>query len=274
MLIGCPDADGDGLNDAWEIGGGIDFNNDGAIDATNDLLLPGADPNMPNIYVKYDYFVEAGSGTACTTNANCTVAGEVCDTGSARCVKHTHAPSAAAMNTVRSAFSNHGVILTYFNNPVVGGTADAVTEHIDPSLNHTDSIVSYATGAELAALPECAGPGGVSFYDLKSAHFSSRMAPAYHYAVFSHYVMCDESQYVGVSCLDDSECQAINPGLTCDNFRCSDASHCAACPNVKGQPPQSGFSGLAENAGQFGAQGGPRSKGGGRSAWARHRGSH
>src|SRR5262245_42280879 len=30
---GCPDADGDGLNDAWEIAGGIDLNNDGVIDA-------------------------------------------------------------------------------------------------------------------------------------------------------------------------------------------------------------------------------------------------
>src|SRR6266481_6051185 len=172
---GCPDSDGDGLSDAWEIAGGIDFNNDGIIDATHDLLLPGADPNEPNIYVKYDYFVEAGSGTACTTNANCTVPGEVCDTGSAKCVKHTHAPSAAALNTVRTAFSNHGLILTFFNDPIVGGTADALTEHIDPLLNHTDSIVTFASAASLLALPECAGPGGISFYDIKSAHFPSRL---------------------------------------------------------------------------------------------------
>ena len=146
---GCADADGDGLNDVWEIAGGIDFNNDGAIDVTDDLLLPAADPNRPNIYVKYDYFVEAGSGTACATNADCSVAGEMCDTGSAKCVKHSHAPSAAAMETVRSAFTAHGVILTYFNDSLVGGSADAVTEHVRSLRNHTDSIVSYATGAEL-----------------------------------------------------------------------------------------------------------------------------
>src|SRR5439155_18120923 len=70
---------------------------------------------------------------------------------------------------------------------------------------------------------------------------------AYHYAVFSHYTMCDESQYVGVACLDDATCQAIDPTLTCDNFRCSNASHCAACPLVKGQPLQSGMAGWAEN---------------------------
>jgi len=244
---GCPDADGDGLNDAWEIAGGIDLNNDGRIDPADDLLLPGADPNKPNIYVKYDYFVEAGSGTGCTTNANCTIPGEVCDTGSATCVKHTHAPSAAALNTVRTAFSNHGVILTFYNDPLVGGTADALTEHIDPLLNHTDSIVSFETGAQLAASPECAGPGGVSFYDIKSAHFPSRLAPVYHYAVFSHYSMCDESQYVGVSCVDDPDCQAIDPSWTCDNGRCSGASHCAACFAVKGTPPRSGASGVAEN---------------------------
>jgi hypothetical protein len=29
---GCPDSDGDGLNDAWEIAGGIDLNNDGVVD--------------------------------------------------------------------------------------------------------------------------------------------------------------------------------------------------------------------------------------------------
>ena len=244
---GCPDSDGDGLNDAWEIAGGVDFNNDGVIDATHDLRLAGADPNRPNIYVKYDYFVEAGSGTPCTANANCIIAGEVCDTGSATCVKHTHAPSAAALNTVRTAFSNHGVILTYFNDPIVGGTPDALTEHIDPLLNHTDSIVSFETGAQLAASPECAGPGGVSFYDIKAAHLPARLAPVYHYAVFSHYSICDESEYVGVSCIDDTDCQAINPGWTCDNLRCSGASHCSACLTIKGTSPQWGNSGVAEN---------------------------
>jgi hypothetical protein len=67
----CPDADGDGLNDAWEIAGGIDLNGDGKIDAQHDLLLPGADPNRPDIYVHYDWMGYGDLETACTTALDC-----------------------------------------------------------------------------------------------------------------------------------------------------------------------------------------------------------
>ena len=53
-LSGCADSDGDGLNDAWEKGRGIDYNNDGLINA-NDLRLPDSDPIKPDIYVQYDW---------------------------------------------------------------------------------------------------------------------------------------------------------------------------------------------------------------------------
>jgi len=36
----CPNASGDGLNDAWKIAGGIDLNGDGKIDAQHDFLFP------------------------------------------------------------------------------------------------------------------------------------------------------------------------------------------------------------------------------------------
>jgi hypothetical protein len=50
---GCADSDGDGLNDAWEKAGGIDINGDGLItDSIHDVLLPGADPNKPDVYLK------------------------------------------------------------------------------------------------------------------------------------------------------------------------------------------------------------------------------
>jgi len=71
----CPDADGDGLNDAWEIAGGIDLNGDGKIDAQHDLLLPGADPNRPDIYVHYDWMGSGDLDTPCVTALDCANSG-------------------------------------------------------------------------------------------------------------------------------------------------------------------------------------------------------
>src|SRR5262249_57129405 len=68
---GCPDTDGDGLNDAWEIAGGIDLNNDGLVDAVNDLVLAGADPTTPDIYVHYDWMDYGALDTQCTTAGDC-----------------------------------------------------------------------------------------------------------------------------------------------------------------------------------------------------------
>jgi hypothetical protein len=67
----CADADGDGLNDAWEIAGGVDLNGDGKIDAQHDLLLPGADANKPDIYVHYDWMGSGDLETACGAPADC-----------------------------------------------------------------------------------------------------------------------------------------------------------------------------------------------------------
>jgi hypothetical protein len=61
---GCPDSDGDGLNDAWEIADGIDFDNDGLAD----FRFPHAD---------FTGVVQSGSGTGMLlpgrTNPNNTV---------------------------------------------------------------------------------------------------------------------------------------------------------------------------------------------------------
>jgi len=60
----CADTDLDGLNDAWERAGGVDLNGDGRItDSYHDVLLPGADPNRPDIYLKYDYMVAPRTAT-------------------------------------------------------------------------------------------------------------------------------------------------------------------------------------------------------------------
>jgi hypothetical protein len=70
----CPDTDGDGLLDAWEIAGGIDFNGDGMItDSQHDLLLPGADTNKPDVYVKYDWMDYGPMETACNVDSDCSI---------------------------------------------------------------------------------------------------------------------------------------------------------------------------------------------------------
>ena len=72
---GCADSDGDGLNDAWEIAGGIDYNGDGKIDAQHDLLLLGADPTKPDIFVRYDWMDLGLSDAGCISDAQCPVLG-------------------------------------------------------------------------------------------------------------------------------------------------------------------------------------------------------
>jgi len=72
---GCADSEGDGLNDAWEIAGGVDLNGDGKIDAQHDLLLPGADPHKPDIYVKYDWMDYGLSDAGCTADSQCPALG-------------------------------------------------------------------------------------------------------------------------------------------------------------------------------------------------------
>jgi len=69
----CTDADGDGLNDAWEIAGGVDLNGDGLItDSSHDLLLTGADPHKPDLFVQYDWMDYGPPGNACSADTDCT----------------------------------------------------------------------------------------------------------------------------------------------------------------------------------------------------------
>lgn len=50
----CPDADSDGLCDAWERAGYIDVNGNDRRDEVGDVALPGADPLRLDIYVELD----------------------------------------------------------------------------------------------------------------------------------------------------------------------------------------------------------------------------
>ena len=101
---GCADSDGDGLNDAWEIAGGIDMNGDGRIDDQYDVMLPGADPNKPDVYVKYDYLVAP---------------------------THTHKPPPAAIQQVVQAYEAHGIALHI--DPVHDAIPEVQVTTLDPA---------------------------------------------------------------------------------------------------------------------------------------------
>ncbi|HTY43479.1 MAG TPA: choice-of-anchor D domain-containing protein, partial [Thermoanaerobaculia bacterium] len=204
----CPDSDGDGLNDAWEAAGGIDFNGDGKVDSSYDLPLPGADPAKPDVYVQVDYMDYGLNDYGCDSDVDCTNlgvdhAGDTCTGPPAgpsaktcvhacaadpdctslgpshvgdRCIdslcQHTHDPDvvgAGALDAVVAAFAAHGINL-----------------HIDPE-HHA---VPHSTVVVLADAPGPLGGYSVFFYNVKAAYFDPRRALAYHYALFSHYNTC------------------------------------------------------------------------------------
>jgi hypothetical protein len=169
-----PDTDGDGLSDAWEAQGYVDNNCNGVNDGPSvDLPLPNANPNVPNIYVEYDYMEMPGAGTTCATDSDCAaVAGEECVSG---ICTHTHAPKASGIQLVIDAFARKGIVLT------VDSAHDKLTEH---------AVISYGQADSRTLDPTCVGPDAVNFFDVKDAHFDPRRRGIYHYAVFGHYAQC------------------------------------------------------------------------------------
>src|SRR5262249_8642438 len=150
------DSDGDGLSDAWETAGCVDMNCNGSCGDPVDIPLAGADPHVPDIYVRYDYMV------ATVTNAVGTP-------------PHSHQPPAAALEQVRQAFAAQGIALHWV---APGGP---ITEH------------QVATRDSAPTL-SCAGSDFVTVHDLRAAAFAvdasalgpSLRHPAYHYLVFAH----------------------------------------------------------------------------------------
>jgi hypothetical protein len=156
------DADNDGLSNPWESAGtdpytgqpgvpGIDINCNGVISgADNDLIWhePPAGDATKDVYLEIDYMAPASG-----------------ETGS-------HAPPAAALDQVVSAFSDAGIAL-----------------HIDPNhqaLPHAARIYIPST----SALDSCATPGAVSLYDSmykgNPGVFDPRRRLGYHYMIFAH----------------------------------------------------------------------------------------
>ena len=142
---GWSDRDGDGLGDTWEANGYIDLDCNGRRDEGVDTPLPRADPDRPNLYVKWDYMAQAGA--------------------------HSHRPGDGAMELVRAAFARRGVLLEYF--PM----SDALDEHAVvslaapgalPACAGDDAVSLYALKAE--HFPPWLAP---AYHYAVFAHFNS-----------------------------------------------------------------------------------------------------
>jgi len=113
------DSDGDGLSDAWEINGYVDLDCNGAYDGPAiDIPLPGADPHVPDIYVRYDYMAVSGPGG------------------------HSHEPSAAALAQVTAAFAAHGIAVHFIAPPAAIPETVVTTLDAAPSAACAGSSVS------------------------------------------------------------------------------------------------------------------------------------
>jgi hypothetical protein len=255
----CADTDGDGLNDAWEIGGGIDLNGDGKIDAQYDLLLPGADPQKQDLYVQYDWMDYSTPGIACSTDTDCLKpgsghSGEVCSgpqvvptqTGSCayactadidcaargsghaleKCVAnacvHTHDPDRLAPGALQAAvdsYQAHGVALHLLRG-------HGLPHSTVVSFRLNSQLTESCEGASLQGGAVGEGKYAESLYDLKTISSMDALKIAYHYALFGHYSGCDSPDH----------CLSCPPALNPDG-------------STKNQPGTFGASGLAEISG-------------------------
>jgi len=258
---GCADTDRDGLNDAWEIAGGVDLNGDGKItDSAHDLLLPGADPRKPDIFVQYDWMDYGGLDYQCSADSDCPQNGgsqfgtatctgppvpgsarscvQSCSTdldcralgqahGSDRCIanvcRHTHDPEAVskgALDAVAASFADHGI-----NLHIERGRALPHSHVL--SFRLLSEMSDQCEGGSVPARSAGLGQYAESYFDLKSKFFDSRKEAAYHYLIFAHYSGCDTPDH----CVNDG--------------------HTGACPLNNGRPTvsagQSGYSEINGN---------------------------
>jgi hypothetical protein len=255
---GCaaPDTDGDGLSDAWESsddGHGnhfVDLDCDGSF-TPGEPLLPGADPNRPDIYVYYDWMDYGIDEHSCATTADCTVigaghsdeicsnnhcvfpcqndgqctargrghVGERCDVASGVC-QHTHDPEVIAPGAIAkvvASFAAHGI-----NLHVTRGNAKP--HSLVASFRTDESISDDCEGGSLASGNVGVGQYAVSFYDLKALPpaFPAATKAFQHYGLFAHYSSCD--------------------------FGTAAVPHCSVCPSTGKIPatPPFGASGVSE----------------------------
>jgi hypothetical protein len=257
---GCPNASGDGLNDAWKIAGGIDLNGDGKIDAQHDLPLPAADANMQDLYVQYDWMDYSTPGNACSTAADCGKYGaahgdeactgpQVLPTAPASCVfacstdadctsrflsvnrvgdkcisqvcQHTHDPDVIAPAALPSVVKSFAD--HGINLHLLRG--HALLHSLVVSFRQNSAMTDVCEGGSVASGTAGTGKYAESFYDLKASSSLDKRKIAYHYAIFGHYSGCDSP---------------------------ADCARCPAATNPDGSPknaPVWGETGLAEISG-------------------------
>jgi hypothetical protein len=121
---GCPDQDHDGLCDSWELAGGIDLNGDGVIDEENDVPLPGARPDRPDVYLQYDYMVLPGRGG------------------------HSHRPRPQSITAVVAAFARQGVALHAFPGHPLPHSAVLSSIPLDAACSGNDAVDFYGLKAQ------------------------------------------------------------------------------------------------------------------------------
>jgi hypothetical protein len=152
----CPDADGDGLNDAWEIAGGVDLNGDGKIDVQHDLLLPAADPAKPDIYVRYDWMDYGTLDYACSVDSDCPQNGNSAF-GTATCVGPKIASSSLPGSCVQACSTDadcHALAI-----PGNGGDSHAVDRCVSNVCRHTHDPELLTPGAIDAVVDRFAARG-------------------------------------------------------------------------------------------------------------------
>jgi hypothetical protein len=137
-----------------------------------DVPLPGDDPNVPDVYLHYDYVAAAD---------------------------HDHNPPTNAINLVRESFAAHGVNLHIDPNHHAIAEADAKV------------VTLLAKGPDYVPDPACAGPSARSMAQLRTTYADvALLTPAYHYVVFGHFSSCDTAEHC-LHCAQDPECGGGSP---------------------------------------------------------------
>ncbi len=114
------DADGDGLNDAWEINGYVDIDCNGIHDAT-DIDLAGADATIKDIFIFYNYMVPSPA-------------------------THTHRPPSTALDQVTAAFAAHAIRVHFVDG---GPIAETIVTTLDPAPSVACAGTSVSTMRDL-----------------------------------------------------------------------------------------------------------------------------
>jgi hypothetical protein len=182
LADGCApaDTDGDGLSNAWETSDDgtaqhnhyIDLNCNGVADPS-EPLLPGADPNVKDIYIRYDW-MDAGG--------------------------HNHQPPPAALAQVTAAFLKNNNVNVHFI-PAAGNMG--IPEH--QVVTRNAAAVQGCAGNDFVTTQQLRAAAIGNLGGALDNHYKH---PAYHYMVFAHNAELPDTALDGNACPIDPECGA------------------------------------------------------------------